>query len=265
MASHNTASGKTALVTGASGGIGKAIAHQFAKDGVNLVIAARSTTVLNQLASDWIKAHGVQVSVIAADLSESGAAQALYEEVEQRGIAIDYLVNNVGYGLYGLFKDTRLEDVLAMMRINMETLTILTNRFLPGILARKGRIMNVASTAAFQPGLYMAVYYATKSYVLSFSEALASELAGSGVTMTALCPGPTRSGFQDKAAMNDSALVKGTRLPTADAVGRAGYNAMQRGQRVYIPGAMNWLMAQSVRFTPLILATTLVRKMSMPT
>jgi short-subunit dehydrogenase len=264
MASHNTASGKTALVTGASGGIGKAIAHQFAKDGVNLVIAARSTTVLNQLASDWIKTHGVQVSVIAADLSESGAAQALYEEVEQRGIAIDYLVNNAGYGLYGLFEDTRLEDELAMMRINMETLTILTNRFLPGILARKGRIMNVASTAAFQPGPYMAVYYATKSYVLSFTEALASELAGSGVTVTALCPGPTRSGFQDKAAMNDSALVKGKRLPTADAVGRAGYNAMQRGQRVYIPGAMNWLMAQSVRFTPRILATTLVRKMSMP-
>jgi uncharacterized protein len=264
MTSQNTTAGKTALVTGASGGIGKAIAQQFAKDGVNLVIVARSASALNQLASDWIKAYGVQVSVIAADLSEPNAAQLLHEEVQRRAIAIDYLVNNAGYGLYGLFKDTSLDEELAMMRINMETLTGITKRFLPGILARKGRIMNVASTAAFQPGPYMAVYYATKSYVLSFSEALASELAGSGVTVTALCPGPTRSGFQDKAAMNDSALVKGKRLPTADAVGLAGYKAMQRGQRVYIPGVMNWLMAQSVRFTPRALATTLVRKMSVP-
>jgi uncharacterized protein len=201
---------------------------------------------------------------LAADLSVSGAAATLADQIIAAGIDIDYLVNNAGYGLYGLFAQSSLEAELAMMRINMESVTVLTKRFLPQIHARKGKIMNVASTAAFQPGPYMAVYYATKSYVLSFTEAIASELAGSGVTVTALCPGPTRSGFQDKAAMNESALVKGKRLPDAQSVGIAGYKAMMRGKRVYIPGIMNALMAQSVRFTPRNLATEIVKRMSIP-
>ncbi len=150
------------------------------------------------------------------------------------------------------------------MRLNMETLTILTKRFLPEIIARRGKVLNVASTASFQPGPYMAVYYATKAYVLSFTEALAAELEDTGVSVTALCPGPTASGFQDKAALNDSALVKGKRLPTATEVGLAGYRAMQRGQRVYIPGFMNWVMAQSVRFTPRNMVTMMVKQLSKP-
>ena len=260
----NTKQKQTALVTGASSGIGQAIAEQFARDGINLVVVARNESALQRLASQWQAKWSVQVTVIPMDLSLPSAAQALHDKVAQLGIQIDYLVNNAGYGDYGQFADTSLDKNLAMMRLNMEALTVLCHRFLPMLTKRQGKILNVASTAAFQPGPYMAVYYATKAFVLSLSEALAAELAAKGVTVTALCPGPTASGFQDKADMHDSALVKGRRLPTAEAVGQAGYAAMQRGQRVYIPGIMNWLMAQSVRFTPRRMVTSMVQLMSRP-
>jgi uncharacterized protein len=263
-AGSSTQSRKTALVTGASGGIGKAIAERFAKEGVDLIIAARSLDTLEQLAQSWRAAYGVNVLPLRTDLAQPGAAEALADAVRAKGKAIDYLVNNAGYGLFGEFKDSDLNAELAIMTINMTTLTILTKKFLPDIVARRGKVMNVASTAAFQPGPYMAVYYATKSYVLSLSEALAEELSGSGATVTAFCPGPTASGFQDKAAMHDSGLVKGKRLPTADEVGRAGYAAMMRGQRVAIPGTVNWLLAQSVRVTPRAMVTKLVKVMSAP-
>jgi uncharacterized protein len=257
-------SGKTALVTGASGGIGQTIAEQFARDHVDLVIVARSAEQLKANAAKWKEQYGIAVTVIASDLAQVGAAGALADKVLGMGIAIDYLVNNAGYGSFGLFAESDLDYAVGMMRLNMETLTILTRRFLPGIIARRGKIMNLASTAAFQPGPYMAVYYATKAYVLSFSEAIAEELEGTGVTVTAFCPGPTASGFQDKAALHDSGLVKGRRIPGAEEVGIAGYRAMQRGQRVYIPGAMNWLMAQSIRYTPRRLVTKVVKRMSRP-
>ncbi|HUX23997.1 MAG TPA: SDR family oxidoreductase [Burkholderiales bacterium] len=257
-------SAKTALVTGASGGIGEAIAEQFAKDRIDLVIVARSAKQLEANAAKWRAQYGAAIAVIASDLAQAGAAQALADDVLGQGIAIDYLVNNAGYGSFGLFADSDLDYDVGMMRLNMETLTILSKRFLPGIIARRGKIMNVASTAAFQPGPYMAVYYATKAYVLSFSEAIAEELEGTGVTVTAFCPGPTASGFQDKAALHDSGLVKGRRMPGAEEVGIAGYRAMQRGQRVYIPGAMNWLLAQSIRYTPRRLVTKVVKRISRP-
>lgn len=180
------------------------------------------------------------------------------------GVALDFLVNNAGYGLFGEFKDLQLEDELAMMTLNMTSLTVLTKRFLPQVLSRRGRVMNVASTAAFQAGPYMAVYYATKAYVLSLSEALASELAGTGVSVTAFCPGPTRSGFQDKASMQASGLVKGKRLPTAEAVGAAGYRAMMAGKRVFIPGLVNKALANSVRVSPRNVVTGIVKAMSAP-
>jgi uncharacterized protein len=255
---------KTALVTGASGGIGRAIAEQFARDGVDLVITARSLNTLELLSSEWSKKYAVKVMVHASDLSQPGAANILADTLLSRGVVVDYLVNNAGYGLFGLFKDSRLDDELAMMTINMTSLTVLTKRFLPHILERKGGIMNVASTAAFQPGPYMSVYYATKSYVLSFTEALAAELADTGVTVTALCPGPTRSGFQEKAAMHDSALVKGKKLPTAEQVGQAGYRAMMAGKRVFVPGLMNKLLVWTIRFTPRSIVTAIVKKMSAP-
>ena len=255
---------KTALVTGASGGIGQVIAEQFAKDRIDLVIVARNAQQLEANAAQWRQQYGVRVTPIASDLSEAGAAKKLADEVIGQGIKVNYLVNNAGYGSYGIFAESNLNYEVAMMRLNMEALTVLTKLFLPDIIRRRGKILNLASTASFQPGPFMAVYYATKAYVLSFSEAIAAELENTGVTVTALCPGPTASGFQDKAALHESALVKGKRLPSAQEVGVAGYRAMQRGRRVYIPGVMNWLLAQSVRFTPRRLVTAVVKQMSKP-
>jgi uncharacterized protein len=256
---------KTALITGASSGIGKALADNFAKDGYHLVLAARGVAKMQALADDLQKRYGITVTVIGADLETNDGAAKLHADIKAKGITISALANNAGYGTFGEFKDSALAPELAMMQLNMNTVVVLTKLFMPDLLATKGKVLNTASTAAFQPGPYMAVYYATKAFVLSFSEAIAAELEGTGVTVTALCPGPTASGFQDKADMGASALVKGKKLPTADAVAAAGYKAMQRGQRVYIPGAMNWLMAQSLRITPRNMVTSMVKQMSKPT
>lgn len=255
---------KTALITGASSGIGKALAENFAKDGYNLVLAARSVARMQALADDLQGRYKITATVIGADLETNDGAARLHADIKARNVTIDALVNNAGYGTFGEFKDSALAPELAMMRLNMNTVVVLTRLFLPDLIARRGKIMNTASTAAFQPGPYMAVYYATKAFVLSFSEAIASELDGTGVTVTALCPGPTASGFQDKADMHASALVEGKKLPTSEEVAAAGYRAMQRGQRVFVPGFMNWVIAQSVRFTPRRMVTTLVKQLSKP-
>lgn len=259
-----TAQHKTALITGASSGIGKALAHEFAKDGYHLVLAARSVGKMQALASELQQQYKVTVTVIGADLETNDGAQKLHADIKARNITISALANNAGYGTFGEFKYSALEPKLAMMQLNMNTVVVLTKLFMPDLIATRGKVLNTASTAAFQPGPYMAVYYATKAFVLSFSEAIAAELAPHGVTVTALCPGPTASGFQDKADMHASALVKGKKLPTSEEVATDGYRAMQRGQRVYIPGCMNWIMAQSVRFTPRNMVTALVQQMSKP-
>lgn len=254
-----------ALVTGASGGIGLEIARELGARGHDLVLVARSEAKLRELGSELATRHGLRVEVIAADLATAGGADAVAAELERRGLQVDVLVNNAGFGLFGRHVETALADEQQMIDVNITALTRLTKRLLPAMVARgHGRVLNLASTAAFQPGPYMAVYYATKAYVLSYSEALAEELGGSGVTVTALCPGPTRSGFQDKAAMHDSALVKGKRLPTAAEVARYGVQAMLNGRRVAVHGLMNRLMAQSIRFTPRRLVTRLVASMSRP-
>lgn len=255
---------KTALITGASSGIGEALAENFAKDGYNLVLAARGVVKMQVIAEELQQRYKIEVTVIAADLETNDGATRLHADIKSRGITISALANNAGYGTFGEFKDSALAPELAMMQLNMNTVVVLTKLFMPDLIATRGKILNTASTAAFQPGPYMAVYYATKAFVLSFSEAIAAELHGSGVTVTALCPGPTASGFQDKADMQASALVKGKKLPTADAVAAAGYRAMQRGQRVFIPGLMNWIMALSVRFTPRNIVTAMVKQMSKP-
>jgi len=256
---------KTALITGASSGIGKALATEFARDGYDLVLAARSVGKMQALAEELQKSCSIKVTVIGADLETNDGASRLHADIKARNITIGALVNNAGYGTFGEFKDSELAPELAMMQLNMNTVVVLTKLFMPDLIANKGKLLNTASTAAFQPGPYMAVYYATKAFVLSFSEAIGAELEPHGVTVTALCPGPTASGFQDKADMGTSALVKGKRLPTSEDVAAKGYRAMQRGQRVYIPGAMNWIMAQSVRFTPRNMVTALVKQMSKPT
>jgi uncharacterized protein len=255
---------KTALITGASSGIGKALAGNFAADDYNVILASRSLQKMEAVARDLHNRHGITALVIGVDLETTEGPAQLHADIKSRGINLAALINNAGFGKFGEFKDAALEPQLAMMQLNMNALVILTKLFLPDLLATKGKILNVASTASFQPGPYMAVYYATKSFVLSFSEAIASELERTGVTVTALCPGPTASGFQDTADVQSSGLVKGKRLATAAEVAEAGYRAMLRGQRVYIHGFKNWLMAQSVRFAPRNAVVSVVKWMSRP-
>ena len=259
-----SANRKTALVTGASSGIGKALADNFARDGYDVVLSARSASKMAAHAAELQQLYGITATVIAADLEADDGATRLHTEIQDLGITLSALANNAGYGQFGEFKDSPLLPELAMMQVNMNSVVVLTKLFMPDLIATRGKVINTASTAAFQPGPYMAVYYATKAFVLSFSEAIAAELADSGVTVTALCPGPTASGFQDRADMHASGLVKGKKLPTSEEVAAAGYRAMQRGQRVYIPGMMNWIMAQSVRFTPRNVITGIVKQLSKP-
>src|SRR4051794_15870755 len=209
-------------------------------------------------AADLQNRFGIAALVIPADLESPTSAFQLHAEIKRRGITLSALVNNAGYGTFGLFQDTALESQLGMMQLNMTSLVALARLFLPDLLATDGKMLNTSSTAAFQPGPYMAVYYASKSFVLSFSEALAAELVETGVTVTAFCPGPTASGFQDKAAMHHSGMVKGKRLPSAETVARKGFLAFQRGRRVYIPGWKNWLLAELPRFGPRRLVTRIV-------
>jgi len=254
---------QTALVTGASGGIGWELARAFAAGGYDLVLVARSAGKLEQLAGELRDRHGVAVRVLAKDLAGPGAPDEIFQELEGAGVAVDALVNNAGFATFGPFAETDLASELEEIQLNVVTLTHLTKRFLPGMLARRrGGVLNVASTAAFQPGPQMAVYYATKAYVLSFSEALAEELRGSGVTVTALCPGPTATGFQARAEMQDSGLFTGP-LKVMDAAGvaRAGYEGFRKGNRIVIPGLINKLGVQSVRVSPRALVTRLVGAM----
>ncbi|MDP9360653.1 MAG: SDR family oxidoreductase [Acidobacteriota bacterium] len=253
---------RTSLITGASSGIGLDLARLFAGDGYNVVLVARSEAKLREIAAGIEKKSGVVANVIVADLAQPNAAQRIVDELSTRRITIDVLVNNAGLGLGGPFIKTDLTKELEMIQVNVVALTQLTKLLLPPMVARgSGRILNVASTAAFQPGPLMAVYYATKAYVLSFSEAIADELRDSGVTVTALCPGPTETGFAAAAQMDDSRLFNMTKPARSDAVARAGYEAMKRGKRIVIPGMRNRIMAQSVRVSPRRMVTMIVRKM----
>src|SRR5216684_4294091 len=198
---------ETVLITGASSGIGLDLARIFAAKKFDLILTTRTEAKLRDLARELERQHKIEAHVIVADLAEPDGPHRIFAEIVRLGLPIDNLVNNAGFGAYGEFKDIRLQEDLDMIQVNITALTHLTNLALPQMIKReRGRIMNVASTAAFQPGPLMAVYYATKAYVLSFSEALANEVHGTGVSVTALCPGPTASGFQAGAAMNDSRL-----------------------------------------------------------
>lgn len=255
----------TALITGASSGLGKELAKLYAQDGHDVVLVARSEDKLKALAEELQSAHGITATVIAADLSRATAPAELVKALERRSLVVDVLVNNAGYGLYGEFTKTDLTKELEMIQLNVTSLTELTKRLLPGMVARgRGQVLNVASTAAFQPGPLMAVYYATKAFVLYLSEALASELEGTGVTVTAFCPGPTESGFQAEAQLGGSKLVAGKKLPDARTVATLGYRAAKKGKRVYIPGALNYAMANSIRFLPRNAATAIVKMVQAP-
>jgi uncharacterized protein len=252
----------TALITGASSGIGLEMARICAAERRDVVLVARSARNLAELAAALEREHDVRAYVIAADLASSEGIERIVSRVAELRLTIELLVNNAGFGVYGPFVQTSLEAELQMIHVNVIALTHLTKRLLPPMLARRsGRILNVASTAAFLPGPLMAVYYATKAYVLSLSEALAEETRGTGVTVTALCPGPTASGFQARAEMEDSRLVKGRKLPTAAEVAAYGVKAMNRGEVVAVPGFMNKAMAASVRFSPRPVIRRVVHRM----
>ncbi|MBL9123552.1 MAG: SDR family oxidoreductase [Planctomycetaceae bacterium] len=239
-----------ALLTGASRGIGAELARVFAERGHDLVIVARNRADLERLAAELHVQHGTNVTVLVDDLTDRAAPSRIFADLEARGIVIDVLVNNAGFGTWGPFATTDLPEELDLIQVNIAALTHLTKLFLRPMLARgRGKILNVASTASFQPGPIMAVYCASKAYVLSFTEAVAMEVEGSGVTLTALCPGGTESSFQERADMHEARILKG-KLMTAREVALQGYHATMRGKTIKIPGLMNKVMAQSVRIAP---------------
>lgn len=251
----------TALITGASNGIGLELAKIHASKGDDLVLVARNIKRLDELKAELQKLYKVNIYNINKDLSQPDAAQEVYDETKKQNMRIDYLINNAGFGDFGMFTETDWNKELQMINLNITALTQFTKLFLKDMVQRRsGKIMNVASTAAFQSGPTMAVYFATKAYVLSFSEAIANEVSNQGVTVTILCPGATESGFQAAAAMEDSGLVKGRKLPTSKDVAEYGYAAMMKGKTVAIHGLMNYIMANSVRFVPRALVVKLTRK-----
>ncbi|MFZ0770617.1 MAG: SDR family oxidoreductase [Candidatus Sulfotelmatobacter sp.] len=242
---------RTAVITGASGGIGYELAKLFARDGYNLVLVARDGDKLNQVAGELQGKFGVTVKPVALDLAAAPAAKFLFDQLQREAVVVDVLVNNAGFGMLGEFAGMAEEEILGQIQLNVTALTHLTRLFLPAMVARRGgKIMNVASTAAFQPGPLMAVYYATKAYVLSFSEALANEVAGAGVVVSCFCPGPTDTGFAKRAGSENSRVFKKIGAMNAEAVARDGYRGLMAGKTVVFSGMQNWLVAESVRFAP---------------
>jgi short-subunit dehydrogenase len=253
---------KTALITGSSNGIGYELAKVHAEKGDNLVLVARTKSKLDELKKELEEKYKIQVYSIGKDLSKAGAAKEVYDEVKQQNITVDYLINNAGFGDFGLFAESDWNKQEQMINLNITALAHLTRLFLPDMIKRKsGRILNVASTASFQPGPTMSVYFASKAFVLSFSEAINNEVAEHAITVTALCPGATHSGFQAAASMQDSKLFEGNNFPTSEEVALYGYKSMMKGKAVAIHGLKNTLMANSVRFAPRSLVVKIARKM----
>jgi uncharacterized protein len=249
----------TVLITGASGGIGYELAKLFARDHHNLVLVARSGDKLAQIARE-LEPHGVTIKTISLDLATTPAPKFLLDQLQREGIFVDILINNAGFGSYGEFSKMPEEEILGQIELNITALTQLTRLFLPPMLAHnKGRIMNVASTAGFQPGPLLAVYYATKAYVISFSEAIANELRGSGVTVTCFCPGATHTGFAQRAGTEKSRLFKQLGGMSAEKVARDGYRAVMSGRTIAISGVHNWIVAESTRFAPRKMVTAVSR------
>jgi hypothetical protein len=243
-------SAETVLVTGASSGIGGALARLFAAGGARLVLVARSREKLEQLAAELRQGQGVESRVMVRDLADPAAPAAICDELQSAGVEVDVLVNNAGFGATGPFAEIPLARQLDMLQVDLVALTHLTRLLLPPMIQRhRGGVLNVASTAAFQPGPNMAVYFAAKAYVLSLSEALFEELASAGVVVTCLAPGPTATGFFRAANMERARLAR-MGLADVDAVARAGYRGFRRGKRLVVPGFRNRLTAACARLAP---------------
>ena len=241
---------QTVLITGASAGLGLEFARLFAADSCNLVLVARRGDKLEELAVELRQTHSVQVEVIRSDLTMPDAPREIFDEVASKQRTIDIVVNNAGFGLRGKLAEIDLDRQLDMVRLNVLSLLHLTRLFLPGMLERgSGGILNVASTAAFQPGPNMAVYFASKAFVLSLTDALVEELRGTGVKVTCLAPGPTVTEFARAAEMEDARLFNMGAM-SAEAVARIGYRGFLRGKSLVVPGVGNKLLAQGTRFMP---------------
>lgn len=262
-----TASRPIALVTGASSGIGLELARVLAREGHDLVIVARREPELQKLADELTSRFGTTSHVITADLSLATGPGELYDAVQKAGLEVEILVNNAGLGNHGRIWETKIAADENQLAVNVVALTTLTKLFLPGMVERgRGRVLNVASTAGFQPGPYMAVYYATKAYVLSFTEAIAEELTGTGVTATALCPGVVPTEFQSVAQMDeDLPMLKTPGAKSAEYVAQAAYDGMSKGRRIVIPGAVNKIGAQAVRLAPRRLIVQVTKRLHPPT
>lgn len=247
----NSTARPVALITGASGGIGLELARLCAKGGHDVILVARNRDKLDEIAKYLSGMYSIRVEVISADLTDPEAPQAIMGQAEKLGLGVDVLINNAGFGDWGLFGRAELKRQLDMVQVNITALTTLTRLALPRMVTqRRGRILNVASTAGFAPGPLMAVYYATKAYVVSFSEGISNELKGTGITVTALCPGPTRTNFAQEAGMVGSNLFKGPNVMDPAPVALAGYTGMMRGRAIVIPGFGNKALIFGIRLSP---------------
>jgi hypothetical protein len=256
---------KPVLITGASSGIGYELARVCAAKQHDLILVARREDRLKDLKAQLEAAHGVQVWTYQADLTDAATRQQVFDWTQSLAQPLYALVNNAGFGHLEPFAKADWDKQNAMLQLNIVALTHFTRLFLPGLMAQgQGRIVNVASTAAFLPGPYMAVYYASKAYVLSFTEAISSELEDTGVTATTLCPGPTQSEFQDQAQMGEVPLFSG-QLPSAADVAIYGYEAMEAGQRLAIHGVTNNVLAFATRLLPSKNLTDLMKTLQKPT
>jgi len=253
----------TVLITGASGGIGAELARLFAANGHDLVLVARSEQKLQAIAGELASAHGIHARVVADDLADSGAPPRIFAALERQDIAIDVLVNNAGFGARGAFAEIDYAVEASMLQVNVAAVVHLTRLFLPAMLTRRnGKILNVASTAAFVPGPFMAVYYASKAFVLSFSDAIAEETRGTGVSVTALIPGPTATSFAATAGSQDTSLFRKGTVMDAATVAQVGYNGLMAGKRVAIAGVSNKLTAFSTRLAPRATLAKITRKLN---
>ncbi|SEU35987.1 SDR family NAD(P)-dependent oxidoreductase [Stigmatella erecta] len=254
---------QVALITGASAGLGEQFAERFAQGGHDVILVARTASRLEALATRLEQAHGGKVHVLPADLARPEAPARIFEEVRARGLEVEYLVNNAGFGSSGAFLDQAVEREAEMVEVNCTALLKLTHLFAQPMRARRsGRILNIASTAGFQPGPYMATYYATKAFVVSFSEALAHELRGTGVTVTCHCPGATHTEFASRASIEKTRLFQRPGVAAAPDVAADAYAAMMKGRVLAVHGLVNWLGTVGVRFGPRALVRSIAASLN---
>lgn len=250
---------KTALITGASGGLGLSFVNLFALDGYDIVLVARNEKKLEEIKAEIEKKYNIKATVVAKDLTKESEVEEVYKATKEAGITVDVLVNNAGFGDFGVFHESDVSKQIKMINLNCTSLMQLCHLYLPDMVKQgSGNILNVDSIAAFQAGPLMSVYYATKAFVLSFSQALSRELKGTGVKVTALCPGPIRTNFDSAADLGESGLFKNLKVWDPEVVARFGYKNMKKGKRFCVCGFLNKLIVFSNRLVPRSLVTNMV-------